>query len=66
MALLPPPIVFSPPPVDRMPAHVKQVPYCDVTWNRPVFRPPSLPTQAQIWSELPFTSRFLAKGFQAK
>jgi len=46
-----------------MPAHVTQVPFYDVTWNRPQFRPPSLPTPAQIWSDLPFTSRFISKGF---
>jgi hypothetical protein len=61
MPLFPPPVVFSPLPVDRTPAHVSQMPYQDVQWNRPVFRPPSLPTPSQIWSDIPFTAHFNAK-----
>jgi hypothetical protein len=66
MSLFLPPAVFTPPPVDRTPAHVNHVSNHDVQWNRPVFRPPSLPTPAQIWNELPFTARFLAKHEQPK
>lgn len=66
MPLFVPPAVFTPPPVDQTPAHVNHVSKCDVQWNRPVFRPPSLPTQAQIWSELPFTARFLTKHAMPK
>jgi len=66
MPLLPPPIVFSPLPADYSPAHVSHIPYYDVQWDRPVFRPPSLPTQAQIWSEVPFTARFAAKEHRKK
>jgi hypothetical protein len=66
MSLFLPPVVFSPLPADRTPALVKQLPHCDILWNRPVFRPPSLPTQAQIWSEVPFTARFNAKDYQRK
>ncbi len=40
--------------------------HCDITWNRPIFRAPSLPTNSQIWSEIPFTAHFGAKGFQGK
>lgn len=61
MALFPPPSVFPPPPPDNTPAHVQNVPYYDVQWSRPVFRPPSLPTPAQIWSEIPFTAHFASK-----
>ena len=61
MPLLPQPIVFSPLQAEHSPAQVSHIPYYDVQWDRPVFRPPSLPTQAQIWSDLPFTSRFNAK-----
>jgi hypothetical protein len=57
MPLIPQPIVFQPAPVDNQPAQVQNVPYYDVQWNRPVFRPPSLPTQSQIWGEIPFTTR---------
>jgi hypothetical protein len=32
------------------------VPHYDVQWARPVFRAPSLPTPAQIHSEIPFTA----------
>lgn len=66
MPLFTPPVVFSPLPVDRTPAHVSHMPYQDVQWNRPVFRPPSLPTQAQIWSDIPFTARFNAKEYVQK
>jgi len=66
MALFLPPVVFSPPPADCTPAQVKHLPNYDIQWNRPVFRPPSLPTQAQIWSELPFTTRFRAKDYPRK
>jgi len=66
MSLFHPPVVFSPLPADRTPALVKNVANYDIQWNRPVFRPPSLPTQAQIWSEVPFTARFSAKDYQRK
>jgi hypothetical protein len=66
MPLFTPPVVFSPLPVDRTPAHVKHMSNYDIEWNRPVFRPPSLPTQAQIWSDLPFSARFPAKNYQRK
>jgi hypothetical protein len=42
------------------------MPYIDVQWNRPVFRPPSLPTPAQMWSDVPFTARFNAKDYAHK
>lgn len=61
MALFSPPVVFTPPPISQIPAQVRYVPSNDVLWNRPVFRPPSLPTSAQIWSEVPFTARFERK-----
>jgi hypothetical protein len=66
MPLFPPPIVFSPLPVDRTPALVKHVPDYDIRWTKPLFRPPSLPTQAQIWSEVPFSARFPAKNYPHK
>lgn len=63
MPLFPPPIVFTPPPVDQTPAQVNRVlPLEDVMWNRPVFRPPTLPTPAQIWDEIPFTARLFTKA----
>jgi hypothetical protein len=34
----------------------------DVLWNRPVFRPPTLPTTAQIWNEIPFTARLFTRN----
>lgn len=49
--------------VTDQPAYIRQY---DVTWNRPIFRPPSLPTSSQIWSEIPFTAQFPAKHFQGK
>lgn len=33
----------------------------DITWNRPVFRAPALPTPHQFSSELPFSVNFRAK-----
>ena len=35
---------------------VRVVPHYDVQWLRPIFRPPSLPTPATIYTELPFTA----------
>jgi hypothetical protein len=34
-----------------------------VQWNRPIFRAPaiSLPSAAQIWSDIPFTAQFAGK-----
>jgi len=49
--------------VTERPAHVR---HYDVTWNRPIFRAPSLPTSSQIWSEIPFTAHFTAKSFSGK
>jgi len=66
MPLFTPPVVFAPLPVDQTPAHVHVVTSRDVLWNRPVFRPPSLPTPAQIWNEIPFTARFRARDYQQK
>ncbi|MFT3780435.1 MAG: hypothetical protein QM790_00370 [Nibricoccus sp.] len=66
MALFTPPIVFSPLPVDKTPAQVEHVSPADVQWNRPVFRPPTLPTPTQIWNEIPFTARFDSKRYQRK
>ncbi len=61
MPLFVPPAVFSPPPFDRTAAQIHHIAAQDVQWNKPVFRPPSLPTPAQIWSELPFTARYVLK-----
>jgi len=68
MSLIPPPFIYSLPPIDFRPAHVSYVPQVpsDVLWNRPVFRPPSLPTPAQIWSELPFTVHTVVKVSKRK
>jgi hypothetical protein len=33
----------------------------DVTWNRPVFRAPALPTPHQLSRELPFSVNFRSK-----
>ena len=63
MPLFTPPIVFPPSPVDRNPAQVDRVFTYDVLWNRPVFRPPSLPTSAQIWNEIPFTARLFSAQY---
>lgn len=60
MPLFPPPIVFPTPLVDRTPAQVNRVAAYDVQWDRPVFKAPSLPTQAQIWNEIPFTARLFS------
>ena len=49
--------------VQDRPAHER---HYDVTWNRPIFRAPSLPTSAQIWSEIPFTAHFGTKSFHGK
>lgn len=50
-------------PPSNEPTTVFVVPQYDVQWNRPIFRPPaiSLPTPAQIWSEIPFTAQFVGK-----
>lgn len=48
------------------PARPAQVRHYDVTWNRPIFRAPSLPLQSQLWSEIPFTAQFPARSFQGK
>lgn len=66
MPLFNPPIVFPPSPVDHAPAHVNHVLNYDVLWNRPIFRPPSLPTPAQIWNEIPFTARLFSEHFVKK
>lgn len=49
--------------VQDRPAHER---HYDVTWNRPIFRAPSLPTSSQMWSEIPFTAHFGTKSFQGK
>ena len=51
------------PPPSNEPTTVLVVPQYDVQWNRPIFRAPaiSLPSAAQIWSEIPFTAQFAGK-----
>jgi len=44
----------TPPPPSR-PASSLVVPAYDVQWARPIFRAPSLPTQPQLYREIPFT-----------
>ncbi len=52
------PMLFQPVPLPppRPSDSVVVVPHYDVQWARPVFRAPSLPTPAQIHSEIPFTA----------
>ncbi len=50
-------------PPSNEPTTVLVVPQYDVQWNRPIFRAPaiSLPSAAQIWSDIPFTAQFSGK-----
>ena len=61
MAFLPPSTL--PPETATKPTAAMVVPHYEVQWNRPVFRAPalSLPTNAQMWSEVPFTAQFRGK-----
>jgi hypothetical protein len=43
-----------------------KVQHFDVTWNRPIFRAPSLPLTSQMWSEIPFTAQFPARTFNGR
>jgi hypothetical protein len=53
----------NPLPPSNEPTTMLVVPPYDVQWNRPIFRAPaiSLPSAAQIWSEIPFTAQFVGK-----
>jgi hypothetical protein len=48
-------------PTQREGATVHLASTVDVTWNRPVFRAPALPTWHQLSGELPFSVNFRAK-----
>lgn len=54
---------LPPPPARPTPALV--VPAHDVQWCRPTFRPPTLPTAHQLYSEIPFSAQFAPKRFTA-
>lgn len=61
---MPLPLAHLPPPETR-PAAALVVPAHDVQWCRPAFRPPTLPTTAQLYSEVPFSAQFAPKRFTA-
>ncbi len=64
---MPFPIEHFPPPPEKNPTErPAQVRHYDLTWNRPIFRAPSLPTTAQLWSEVPFTAHFPHRSFSGK
>ncbi|MDX2187386.1 MAG: hypothetical protein SFV32_10675 [Opitutaceae bacterium] len=50
------------------PNTVMVIPHYEVQWNRPVFRAPALtlPTQKQLWSDIPFSAQFRGKSRSAK
>lgn len=52
------PLPFQPIPLPppRQPGSALVVPHYDVQWARPIFRAPSLPTPAQLHTEVPFTA----------
>lgn len=54
------------PPPEGRPTPVLVVPAHDVQWCRPTFRPPTLPTPHQLYSEVPFSAQFAPKRFAAE